>query len=84
VLGACIADVGLDPAEGRVVVESGAFADAVSASTATAQRHGIGGVPAFVFDGRLLASGAQPHDVLATALEQTEAMRAREKAAAPE
>lgn len=83
VLGACVADVGLDPAEAEAEVESGAFAEAVSASTATAQRHGIGGVPAFVFDGRLLVSGAQPHEILEKALEQTAAMRARDAAAPP-
>ena len=62
-LGPCVADVGLDPEEARAEVESGAFAREVDASTATAQRHGINAVPAFVFDGRLLVSGAQPHEV---------------------
>lgn len=76
VLGECVADVGLDPAEAQAEVEAGAGRDAVSASTATAQRHGIGGVPAFVFDGRLLVSGAQPHAVLERALAQTAQMRA--------
>ena len=83
VLGACVADIGLDPAEAEAEVESGAFAEAVSASTATAQRHGIGGVPAFVFDRRLLVSGAQPHEILEQALAQTARMRAEEAAAAP-
>lgn len=76
VLEECVADVGLDPTAARAAVEAGAGRDAVSASTATAQRHGIEGVPAFVFDGRLLVSGAQPHAVLEQALAQTAQMRA--------
>ena len=82
VLGACVADVGLDPAEAQAEVDGGAFAAAVSASTQTAQAHGIGGVPAFVFDNRLLVSGAQPHEILEKALEQVGRMRAEEAAAA--
>lgn len=83
VLGACVADIGLDPAEAEAMVESGAFAATVSESTATAQRHGIRGVPAFVFDRRLLVSGAQPHEVLEQALEQVARMREDEAAATP-
>lgn len=79
VLGACVADVGLDPIEARAQVESGALQEAVSMSTATAHRHGINGVPAFVFDGRLLVSGAQPHEVLQQALERAAAMRTDEE-----
>ncbi len=79
-LGACVADVGLDPAEAQAQVESGAFREAVSTSTATAQQHGISGVPAFVFDGRLLVSGAQPHEILGRALEQVARMRDEENA----
>jgi predicted DsbA family dithiol-disulfide isomerase len=80
VLGACVSDVGLDPAEARAEVESGAYAHAVDASTSTAQRHGIRAVPAFVFDGRLLVSGAQPHEVLEAAIAKVGEMRAEEAA----
>jgi len=38
-------------------------------------------VPAFVLDGRLLISGAQPHEVFQHALREVEVMR--EKDAAP-
>ena len=79
-LGACVADVGLDPAEARELVESGAFRAAVDGSTQTAQRHGIAAVPAFVFDGRLLVSGAQPHEILEKAIEQVVSMRAEDPA----
>jgi predicted DsbA family dithiol-disulfide isomerase len=79
-LESCVADVGLDPAEARELVESGAFRAAVDGSTQTAQRHGIAAVPAFVFDGRLLVSGAQPHEVLEKAIERIAAMRAEDPA----
>jgi predicted DsbA family dithiol-disulfide isomerase len=82
VLAECVADAGLDPAEARAEVDAGAFRDRVTASTQTAQRLGITGVPAFVFDGRLLVSGAQPHEVMDKALEQVGRMRAEEAAAA--
>ena len=81
-LGPCVADVGLDPDEARAEVDSGAFAREVDASTATAQRHGINAVPAFVFDGRLLVSGAQPHEVMDAAIAKVAEMRAEEAAAA--
>ncbi len=64
VLSACVAAAGLDPAEARAEVDAGRFREAVDASTQYAQRRGIMAVPAFVFDGRLLVSGAQPHEVL--------------------
>jgi len=82
VLEQCVADVGLDPAEARAEVDAGAFAERVTASTQAAQRLGISGVPAFVFDGRLLVSGAQPHEVLEQALERVDRMRAEDQAAA--
>lgn len=81
VLSACVADVGLDPDEARAEVESGVFAREVDASTSTAQRHGIRAVPAFVFDGRLLVSGAQPHEVFEAAIAKVGEMRAEEAAA---
>lgn len=74
VLADCVAAAGLDPGEARAEVEAGAFRDAVDASTSTAQRHGIAAVPAFVLDGRLLVSGAQPHEVFARAVERVREM----------
>jgi predicted DsbA family dithiol-disulfide isomerase len=73
-----VADAGLDPEAGRAAVESGAFAEAVDASTAWAQQHGIMAVPAFVLDGRLLVSGAVPHEALGRAAERALALRAEE------
>jgi predicted DsbA family dithiol-disulfide isomerase len=70
-----VAEVGLDPARAREEVDAGLFRDAVDASTRHARRSGINAVPAFVLDGRLLVSGAQPHEVFEQALERVVAMR---------
>lgn len=75
VLRTLVADVGLDPDDAVEGLASGAHAAAVDASTRMAQRAGISAVPAFVLDGRLLVSGAVPHEVLAKAVEQARAMR---------
>jgi len=75
-LEAIVAEAGLDPAQAREEVDAGLFRDAVDASTRHAQQAGISAVPAFVLDGRLLVSGAQPHEVFTRALEQVAAMRA--------
>jgi predicted DsbA family dithiol-disulfide isomerase len=80
VLAALVGELGLDADDARQAVESGAFAPMVDGSTTTAQRHGITGVPAFVLDGRLLVSGAQPHEVFARALEQVASMRQKDGA----
>jgi predicted DsbA family dithiol-disulfide isomerase len=76
VLLACVADVGLDPGEAREAVESGAHREAVDASTAWAQQHGIQAVPAFVLDGRVLVSGAQPHSQFEQAIQTVQRLRA--------
>jgi len=81
VLERCLADVGLDPAAGREAVASGAHAEAVDASTTWAQRHGINAVPAFVLDGRVLVSGAQPHEAFQQAIETVARLRAEAAAA---
>jgi predicted DsbA family dithiol-disulfide isomerase len=75
VLAQATRDAGLDPDAGRAALESGAAARAVDESTDWAQRHGINAVPAFVLDGRLLVSGAVPHDVLRQAAERALALR---------
>lgn len=82
VLAELVGELGLDAEDARQAVESGAFAPMVDGSTMTAQRHGITGVPAFVLDGRLLVSGAQPHEVFAKALEQVASMRQKDGAPA--
>ena len=75
VLGPVVAEAGLDTDEARAEVDSGAFRAPVDASTRVAQEHGISAVPAFVLDGRLLVSGAQPHEVFEAALAKVRGMR---------
>lgn len=64
------AEVGLDPEELRAALESDRYADAVQADIAQAQAYGIGGVPFFVFDGRLGVSGAQAPETFRDVLER--------------
>ena len=75
VLAPIVDEAGLDADEARAEVDAGAFRAPVDASTRVAQEHGIAAVPAFVLDGRLLVSGAQPHDVFRAALAKVSEMR---------
>ena len=75
VLAPLVAEAGLDADDDRAEVDSGAFKAPVDASTRVAQEHGIAAVPAFVLDGRLLVSGAQPHEVFREALAKVSEMR---------
>lgn len=77
-LGPCVADIGLDPGAARAAVISGAFAEPVDVWTRWAQSHGISAVPAFVFDQRVLVSGAVPNDVLQRAAHQAREIMAAE------
>jgi len=69
-LTALAVEVGLDEGEVRSVLASTAYAQDVRDDEAQATELGISGVPFFVLDGRLGVSGAQPADVLLSALEQ--------------
>ena len=64
------AEVGLDADEVRAALASDRYADAVRADEREAQQLGISGVPFFVIDRRLGISGAQPAEMLRSALEQ--------------
>ncbi len=75
VLAPLVVEAGLDADDARAEVDSGAFKAPVNASTRVAQEHGIAAVPAFVLDGRLLVSGAQPHEVFRAALAKVSEMR---------
>ena len=77
-LGPCVADVGLDPAAAQAAVTSGAFAEPVDAWTSWAQSHGITAVPAFVFEQRVLVSGAQPNEALERAADKAREIMAAE------
>jgi predicted DsbA family dithiol-disulfide isomerase len=75
---ACADDVGLDAATGREAVQRGDLAPAVDAWTHWAQSRGIAAIPAFVFEERLLVSGAVPQEALARAAERVREIMAAE------
>lgn len=63
-------EAGLSEREATDVLASEQFADEVRADEAQAQQLGIDGVPCFVLDERYAVSGAQPAQVLLSALHQ--------------
>jgi predicted DsbA family dithiol-disulfide isomerase len=67
---------GLDADRVAAVLAGAEFTDAVEQDEATARSLGAPGVPFFVLDRRYGVSGAQPADVLRSALEQAWADRA--------
>ena len=68
VLVALAADVGLDAAEARTVLDSDRYTKEVRTDEALARQLDITGVPFFVMAGKLGVSGAQPAETLAAAL----------------
>ena len=70
------AEVGLDPAETRTVLERDALLPAVREDQQTAAQLGINGVPFFVFDGKYGVSGAQDATTFADVLRQVADRRA--------
>ncbi len=75
-------EAGLDEGEATDVLASDQFASEVRADEAEAHALGISGVPCFVLDGKYAVSGAQPAQLLLSALHQ--AWSEREPAAAPQ
>ncbi len=65
---ALAAQVGLDPAETRQVLESEKYRPAVRQDQVQAQAYGIQGVPFFVIDKKYGISGAQPAEAFANVL----------------
>jgi predicted DsbA family dithiol-disulfide isomerase len=63
-------DAGLDPEQARAVLESDEFSDEVRADEREAAELGITGVPFFVINRRYAVSGAQPSELLLTALDR--------------
>ncbi|MGB0695125.1 MAG: DsbA family oxidoreductase [Rhodospirillaceae bacterium] len=59
VLADCAELAGLDRTEALTVLEGDQFAEAVKAAEAVWTQNGINGVPAMIFQGRLLVQGAQ-------------------------
>lgn len=70
VLTGIAAGAGLDADEAGKVLDSGAYADEVRQDERQAREIGINGVPFFVFDMALGASGAQPAELFSRALNQ--------------
>jgi predicted DsbA family dithiol-disulfide isomerase len=68
VLAAIAGEAGRDAAAARAMLDSSEGVDAIAASERRAQEIGIGGVPFFIFNGRLAVSGAQEARVLADAI----------------
>jgi predicted DsbA family dithiol-disulfide isomerase len=64
------AGAGLDADEAGKVFDSGGYADEVRQDERQAREIGISGVPFFVFDMALGASGAQPTELFSRALDQ--------------
>jgi predicted DsbA family dithiol-disulfide isomerase len=60
--------VGLDRSEAATALADPTWREQVAASTARALSLGIGGVPAWVIDRRVLIPGAQPHEVFTRVL----------------
>src|SRR4051794_35656416 len=65
-----VAELGVDPAEAREALELDRFAEDVPEDELLAQQPGIPGGPYFLLDRRYGVSGAQPPEVLLSALER--------------
>ena len=77
-------EIGLDEAEAAEVLRSDRYADEVREDEQTAARMGISGVPFFVVDRAVGASGAHPPEALLTLLEEGWKRRAHAAVAVPD
>ena len=68
-------EAGCDRAAAAAYLASDAGREAVAAADERMKSMGIGGVPFFIFNGRLAVSGAQPSEVLADAIAQAETLQ---------
>ena len=73
VLAAVAGECGMDTAAVQGYLDSTEDADEVRAAAAEMHRMGIGGVPFFIFNKRLSASGAQPPEALVKAMREATA-----------
>ncbi len=67
------AKIGLDGDELIAALENPIYEEAVLDDIAQAQQFGLSGVPALVFAGKYLVSGAQPYETLVKVVEQIQA-----------
>ncbi len=70
VLAAVAGECGMDRDAVQAYLDSAEDADEVRAAAGEMQRMGIGGVPFFIFNKRLAASGAQPPEALLKAMRE--------------
>jgi len=68
VLAAVAGEAGLDAAAARAMLDSDRYRDAVQQAQRRSGELGIGGVPFFIFDGRVAVSGAQEPRMLVDAI----------------
>ncbi|MBC7297314.1 MAG: DsbA family oxidoreductase, partial [Demequina sp.] len=80
-LAAMAAEVGLNAAEVRAMLETDAYDDAVQADIDEAAAAGVTGVPFFVFDSTYAIAGAQPVETFAEALRRSAEQRSAERQA---
>jgi predicted DsbA family dithiol-disulfide isomerase len=76
VLVAAAIEAGLDAAEARQVIDSGAYAQETREREQFYIRAGISGVPAIIFNDQHLISGGQPPEVFERAIRQIAGLRA--------
>lgn len=76
VLAALVEDCGLDGADARNLLESGAGLEAVEAEDREVKQAGIQSVPCFAIDGRYVVAGAQPPEAFLPLLDLAETARA--------
>jgi len=77
VLTAAARETGMDAAVVETLLPTDADVAAVQDEIATAQRMGVTGVPCFLLEGKYAVMGAQETDVLADAIRQVAAAKAR-------
>jgi len=73
-------EVGLDENKVKALFEGEGYSEAVREDQALARRYGISGVPFFVIDDTYALSGAQPSEVLLSAMRQAGRSEAGNKA----
>ncbi|MEO3385830.1 DsbA family oxidoreductase [Mesorhizobium sp. CAU 1741] len=77
VLGEVADEIGMDSALVTALLASNADADSVQAEIATAAQMGVRGVPCFLIESKYAVMGAQDAEVIADALKQIAAAKAR-------
>lgn len=72
-----LAQAGMNPADLHILLESPDYNAAVAADVDQAYTYGLTGVPALIFVGKYLVSGAQPYEALTQIVEEVTAREQR-------